>query len=86
MARANIKIPDELIQRLDEYAHENYISRSAVMCQACDDYLSRKEMQKLFGRMVDTFERLEQAKDVDEETKKQLDEFARLSKMLSGSL
>lgn len=49
--RVNFNVPDELVARLDAYAKENYSSRSSVMCQACDQFLTAKEMQKMFGEM-----------------------------------
>ena len=82
--RVNMNMPQELIDRLDEYAKENYTTRSSVMCQACDQYLVAKEMQKLFTQMNVVLKKLSVAETIDEETKQQLDDFERLSKMLTG--
>lgn len=82
--RVNMNMPQELIDRLDEYAKENYTTRSSVMCQACDQYLVAKEMQKLFTQMNVVLKKLSAAETIDEETKQQLDDFERLSKMLTG--
>lgn len=84
LKRVNLNIPQELIDRLDEYAKENYTTRSSVMCQACDQYLVAKEMQKLFTQMNVVLKKLSAAETIDEETKQQLDDFERLSKMLTG--
>ena len=86
LKRVNLNIPQELIDRLDEYAKENYTTRSSVMCQACDQYLVAKEMQKLFTQMNVVLKKLSAAEKIDEETKRQLDDFERLSKMLSGQV
>ena len=86
LIRVNMNVPEELLKRLDDYASSNYQTRSSVMCQACDQYLNAKQMQKLFTDMAATFEKLAQIENIDEESKKQLDEFERLAKLISGPL
>lgn len=86
LIRVNMNVPEELLKRLDDYASSNYQTRSSVMCQACDQYLNAKQMQKLFADMAATFEKLSKIETIDEESKKQLDEFERLAKLISGPL
>lgn len=86
LIRVNMNVPEELLKRLDDYASNNYQTRSSVMCQACDQYLNAKQMQKLFSDMGKTFEKLAQIENIDEDTKKQLDEFERLAKLISGPI
>lgn len=86
LIRVNMNVPEELLKRLDDYASSNYQTRSSVMCQACDQYLNAKQMQKLFADMAVTFEKLSKIETIDEESKKQLDEFERLAKLISGPL
>ena len=86
--RVNFNVPDELVARLDAYAKENYSSRSSVMCQACDQFLAAKEMQKMFGEMSRLLrlisDRIKNNDTVDEETIQKMDEFLVLSRMFSG--
>lgn len=86
--RVNFNVPDELVARLDAYAKENYSSRSSVMCQACDQFLTAKEVQKMFGEMSRLLrlisERIKDNDTVDDETLQKMDEFLALSRMLSG--
>lgn len=86
LIRVNMNVPEELLKRLDEYASNNYQTRSSVMCQACDQYLNAKQMQKLFANMSVTFEKLAKAENLDDETRKQLDEFERMAALLSGPM
>lgn len=86
LIRVNMNVPEELLKRLDDYASSNYQTRSSVMCQACDQYLNAKQMQKLFADMSVTFEKLAKAENLDEETRKQLDELERMATLLSGPL
>jgi len=86
LIRVNMNVPEELLKRLDDYASKNYQTRSSVMCQACDQYLNAKQMQKLFADMGETFERLKQIETIDEDSKKQLDDLEKLAKLISGPL
>ncbi len=86
--RVNMNMPDELLARLDSYAKDNYQSRSSVMCQACDQFLAAKEMQKMFGEMNRLLrvmsDRIKENGTVDDETLQKMDEFLALSRMISG--
>lgn len=86
--RVNMNIPEELLHRLDDYAKDNYQSRSSVMCQACDQFLSAKEMQKMFGELNKLLcvmsDRIKDEGEVDEETFKKMDELLSLTRMISG--
>ena len=83
--RVNFNIPDELINRLDDYAKKNYTSRSSVMCQACDQFLTAKEMQMFFSDMRKAIQKISETQTVDEETQKKFDEFEALYKAFCGS-
>lgn len=86
--RVNFNVPDELVARLDAFCKENYSTRSSVMCQACDQFLTAKEVQKMFGEMTRLLrlisERIKDNDTVDDETLQKMDEFLALSRMLSG--
>ena len=83
--RVNFNMPDELLKRLDEYAKENYISRSALMCQACDYFLTTKEVQKLLKQMTETMRRIAETNEINEQTQKEFEKFNAFASMLSGS-
>lgn len=82
--RVNFNMPDELLARLDAYAKENYISRSAVMCQSCDNFLMAKQAKQLFAQMTETMKVIVQKGEIDEETQKHLDDFERVASLFSG--
>lgn len=86
--RVNFNVPDVLVARLDAFCKENYSTRSSVMCQACDQFLTAKEVQKMFGEMSRLLrlisERIKDNETVDDETLRKMDEFLALSRMLSG--
>lgn len=79
-------MPENLVARLDEYAKENYSSRSSVMCQACDQFLTAQEAKKMFNQMTLLLKKITDTETIDEETKKQLDEFESICKMFTQNL
>lgn len=84
--RVNMNMPENLVARLDEYAKENYSSRSSVMCQACDQFLTAQEAKKMFNQMTLLLKKITDTETIDEETKKQLDEFESICKMFTQNL
>lgn len=84
--RVNMNMPENLVARLDEYAKENYSSRSSVMCQACDQFLTAQEAKKIFNQMTLLLKKITDTETIDEETKKQLDEFESICKMFTQNL
>lgn len=84
--RVNMNMPEKLVARLDEYAHENYMARSAVMCQACDQFLMAQEAKKLFKQMTLLLRKMTEAETIDEQTKKQLDELESICKMFTANM
>lgn len=81
--RVNMNMPENLVARLDEYAQENYMARSAVMCQACDQFLTAQEAKRLFKQMTLLLKKITDKETIDEETKKQLDELETICKLFT---
>lgn len=82
--RVNINVPDELVKRLDEYAKANYTSRSSVMCQACDQYLTAKMMTSLMSELLSVMKDISSKKELSEEDLKSLSEMEAVVKMLES--
>lgn len=83
--RVNINMPDELLERLDEYAKTNYSSRSSVMCQACDQFLTSKAVVGLMGQLVDVMNKIaDNNNEVDDNSLKQIQELEEMLKMIKG--
>lgn len=82
--KVNISVPIELLERIDEYADENYISRTAVICLATNQYLVAAEMQKMFKELAKLFKKFQSSNEIDDEFREKLDEFEDLCTLLSG--
>lgn len=82
--KVNISVPIELLERIDEYADENYISRTAVFCMATNQFLVGAEMQKMFKELTKVFKRFQTSDEIDDELRDKLDELEDVCTILSG--
>lgn len=83
MAKINITVNDDLLKKIDDFADENYTTRSGFFAQAANQFLLEKSVPKSLQDIAVCFKRIADNNQIDEESKKQLEEFAILSKMLS---
>lgn len=51
--RVNINIDDELLKKIDEYAAEKYINRTAAICVLISSSLQANDVQKAVVKMGD---------------------------------
>lgn len=84
MAKINISIDDELLERMDVLRDKMYMSRSGMMTQALSNYINGYELQQSMKMLAYSINKIAETGEVDDETKKELDDFNRLAKMLGG--
>lgn len=82
--KVGITLDEELMQRVDEYAEENYLNRSSLISIATTQYLNAADVTKAIREMTLAMRKIADTGMVDEDTKRQLEDFERLSKMLVG--
>lgn len=82
--KVGITLDEELMQRVDEYAEENYLNRSSLISIATTQYLNAADVTKAIREMALAMRKIADTGMVDEDTKRQLEDFERLSKMLVG--
>ena len=82
--KLQISLDDELVKRIDNAADQNYMSRSGFISQACLQMLTQTEMVNAVNRVSYALLKIAESNEVDEETKKQLDEFEIMARMMSG--
>ena len=80
--KVQITLDDELMKRVDEYADENYMSRSGLLSLAVTQYLNAADVTKAVKDMAIAMRKIADTGKVDAETMEQLEDFERLSKML----
>lgn len=83
MAKVQISIDDKLLERIDNYADENYISRSGLISMGMCDYLNSKETMRLIKNLGVAVQKIADQGTVDEETMRQIEDFERLCKIVS---
>lgn len=82
--KAQITLDDELMRRIDSYADECYMSRSGFISLACVQYLNQQEAFRLVKEMSVTLKKIAETGNVDEETRRELDDYERLCRMITS--
>lgn len=82
--KVGITLDDNLMKRIDDYADENYLSRSGLISLAVTQYLNSAEVTKAVKDMAFSMRKIADTGKIDHETMEQLEDFERLSKMLTG--
>ena len=80
--KVGITLDDNLVARIDEFADENYMSRSGLISLACTQYLNTAEVTHAIKEMALCMRKIADSGKIDHETMEQLKDFERLSKML----
>lgn len=83
--KINITMKDELIKRVEEYADENYISKSGTIAMAVNQFLNAQEMSKHIRIMAMAMKKISETNQLDDEIIQQLQDFERFAKVLTGS-
>jgi metal-responsive CopG/Arc/MetJ family transcriptional regulator len=83
--KVNISVNDDLMKRIDEYAERNYTNRSAVFAQSANQFLLSQSIPQAIGEMAVAFKRIADNNEIDEESKKKLNEFMYLAQLLGGT-
>ncbi len=82
--KVQISMDDKLVERLDRYAEENYMSRSGLLSLAASQYLNANEVILLVKDMSLAMRKIADSGEVDAETTQKLEDFERICKMLIG--
>ena len=84
MAKVQISIDDDLLQRIDSFADSNYMSRSGFFTLASCQYLNSNEMMLAIKDMSLTMRKIADSGNIDEETERKLEDYERMAKMIVG--
>lgn len=88
MAKVAISISDELLDSVDQYAKDNFQTRSGFISMCCNQFLQAQQMQRIFGSMADSMAKMADAAaagSVDEETMREFDEFQKMAKLIANA-
>ena len=82
--KVNITLDEELISRIDGYADYNYMSRSSLISLACTQFLNSVDVTRAIQDMAFAMRKIADSGEIDDEARRQLEDFERISKMLLG--
>ena len=84
MVKVQISVDEKLLERIDTYADNNYMSRSGLITFACNQFLNSAEVIMLVKDMSLAMRKIADTGSIDHETIEQLEDFERLVKMVTG--
>lgn len=82
--KVQISLDDELVARIDNCADSSYTTRSGFITQACVQYLNQTELVSSINRISFACQRIAESNTIDEETKRQFEEFQIMVRVLTG--
>lgn len=80
--KMNVSMNDELASRVDEYAKNNYMSRSGLVSVALSNYLNQHESYKALSILAVAIQRIADNNAVSDEDLKALEDFKRLAELI----
>ena len=82
MKKVQISIDEQLLDRIDSYADQTYMSRSGLITLACSQYLNQAEIVYAIKDLSLAMQKIAKDKKIDNKTMEKLEDFERLSRML----
>lgn len=83
--KLQISLDDELVSRIDSCADRNYMTRSGFISQACVQFLNQNELVSSINRISYAVLKAAENNEIDEDTRRQLEEFQIMVKVMTGS-
>lgn len=84
--KINITMNEDLLNRVDAYAKEQFTSRSGLISLACTQFLYQREMLQLLRQMTKAMTRISEMGSVDDATKNELNEMKHVFELMSNNL
>lgn len=82
--KVNITLDEELLQRIESYADENYLTRSGLITLAASQFLLQAEASRAIVDMSLAMRKIADTGTIDDEQRRRLEDFERFARMLSG--
>lgn len=83
--KISISLADDLVQKIDNYADDGGMTRSGFIGQSCKQYIQQLEVTQCLKSMSKAMNRIALTGSVDEETRKQLEQFVQLADFLANN-
>ena len=82
--KVNITLDEELLQRIESYADENYLTRSGLLTIAASQFLLQAEASRAIVDMSLAMRKIAETGTVSDDQLKQLEDFERFARILAG--
>lgn len=66
-ARIQVSLPPELLKEIDDYAKDNYCTRSGIICLATSQYMNAQRMGKAMEKLYKLLEKIAAEKGTPED-------------------
>ena len=83
--KVQISLNDALLERIDAYADENYMSRSGLLSLAATQYLNAQEVKNVLNDMATSIRKIADTCEVDSETQQKLFDLERCCRMFASA-
>lgn len=81
MAKVNITIDDKLLEKIDRYIDDNFMSRSGFFAFSANQILLQSEIMLAVNKLTLAFQKIAESGDVSDETKKELEDYLRVANL-----
>lgn len=81
--KVGITLDDKLLQRIDAYADENYMSRSGLLSLAATQFLNAADVSQAIKNLSLAMRKIADTGKLDHDTIEQLEDFERLAKFIT---
>ena len=82
MAKVMISLDDELLKRIDDYADDNYMSRSGLVSLATTQYLNANDTLSLLNDLTLAVKKIADEKQIDDALLEQIRDYERMAKLI----
>jgi len=83
MKTVQISVNEDLLKKIDEYAKENFLSRSAFFSMLANNHFQALEVTKSLKDITLSVRKVAENNEIDEETARKLEDFERLARVLN---
>ena len=83
--KVNVTLDEDLLFRIDNYAEVNYLNRSSLVSLATTQFLNAADVSKAIVDLAFSVRKIADTGSIDEETRKKIEDFERISRSLTGT-
>ncbi|MBC9706433.1 MAG: hypothetical protein H9W81_15980 [Enterococcus sp.] len=80
--KINISLDSELVERIESFADDNYMSRSGFISLACSQYLASADIVTAIKKLSLAFDKIASTGNVSDDVMKELEDYQRLANLL----